>query len=437
MTYILAFCLAILILVFFHELGHFLVARWCGVKVLTFSIGFGPKLCSFKDKKGTEFRIAAFPLGGYVRMLGEDEFAERPTIAEVKQSFKYQSPTRKIAIAGAGPLASLLLGLAAFYIILITGTRELDPYIGEVADTSIAAQHGIESGERILSIDGDTTPTWDEVNFALVERLGDTGVIEIETNKRTYALPITSWLSNQVDPFPIQDLGLTPAVRPSIVLIESGSPAERAGLAVGDHIAAINGEAMNSWADVVSAIRKSADVPITLSVERGLATISLVLVPELIVDDDGTTFGRAGIQPEIGRSVRYGPIEAIPKAISRTTDFIAITAVSMYKMVRGEVDVRNLGGPVRIAEYAGDFARMGFEPYLLLLAALTIALGLINLLPIPMLDGGHILFGLIELVIRREVPAKAQAIGMRIGILVIGSLMIFALYNDISLLVAS
>ena len=437
MIYVVAFLVAILILVFFHELGHFVVARWAGVKVLTFSIGFGPKLWSFKDRLGTEYQIAAFPIGGYVRMLGEDEFAAQPLPEEASTAFCYAKPSRKIAIAAAGPFASLLLGFLIFYIVLITGTRELDPFIGHILEDSPAMTAGIGVGEEIQRVDGQAVPTWQQVNMALANRLGDTGVISIETNRQIYDVPITIWLADQVDPDLLTTLGVEPQFRAHVAEVVADSAAAAAGLQVGDYISHIDRTPMADWQAVVSTIRDNAERQLMLTVERAGTSISLMLVPRLVVADEGPSFGQAGIRPQIGRHVRYGPLAAIPVAFDRTIDFIVLTVDSIVKMIVGDVHVGNLGGPVRIAEFAGDLASLGLEPYLTLLAALTIALGLINLMPIPMLDGGHVLFGLIEWVTHKAVPPKLQIVGMRIGLFVVGCIMIFALFNDISRLMNS
>lgn len=437
MIYLIAFIVAILILVFFHELGHFLVARWAGVRVLTFSIGFGPKIWSFKDRRGTEYQLAAFPIGGYVRMLGEDEFSAQPEADEAAEAFSNAKPSRKVAIAAAGPFASLLLGFVIIYAILITGTRELEPYVGEVADGSPAMVAGIGEGEEILKVDGQEMNSWQDVNLAFAERLGDTGTIWIQTDRGEYGVRITSWLSDEVDPDVVTEIGLEPQLRAHIGFVASESAAEEAGIRIGDFISHIDGRSIESWQDIVDIVRNSEDQRLLLTVERNGKIVPLSLVPRSIVADDGTTFGQAGIRPQVGRLVRYGPIAAIPVAFDKTMDYIALTIESIYKMIVGDVHAGNLGGPVRIAEFAGDLAELGVTPYLMLLALLTIALGLINMLPIPMLDGGHVLFGLIEWISNKPIPLKVQAIGMRIGLFVVGSIMIFALYNDIARLVAS
>lgn len=437
MTYLVGFVLAILILVFFHELGHFLVARLSGIKVLTFSIGFGPKLCSFKDRLGTEYQLAAFPIGGYVRMLGEDEFAERPTNEDSDQAFCNAHASRKVAVAAAGPFASLLLGFIIFYVILITGTKELDAYVGEVADGSPVMQAGMQVGERIRSVDDRSTKSWTDVNLALADRLGDTGTIEIETDNRTYFVEVSNWLHDQVEPDLLATLGLGPEFRAHIAEVASETAAERAGFEVGDHITHINHNEISNWPEVAALIQANPERPMVVTVDRNGRSETLRLVPQLIVADDGSQYGLAGIRPEIGRNVRYGVLEAIPLAFVKTVNLITLSGESIYKMVMGDVHIGNLGGPVRIAEYAGDLVSLGLEPYLTLLAALTIALGLINLLPIPMLDGGHIVFGLIEWGTRKPIPVKVQAIGMRIGLFLVGCLMIFALFNDVNRLLAS
>ncbi|MCY4095603.1 MAG: RIP metalloprotease RseP [Gammaproteobacteria bacterium] len=437
MTYLIAFVVAILILVFFHELGHFLVARWAGVRVLTFSIGFGPKLWSFKDRRGTEYQLAAIPIGGYVRMLGEDEFSEQPQPDEVTEAFSNAKPSRKVAIAAAGPFASLLLGLVIIYVVLITGTHELEPYVGEVTPGSPAMLAGIGNGEEILRVDGREVNSWQDVSLALAERLGDTGTIQVQTDRGEYNVRIDAWLSEEVDPDVVTEIGLEPQLRAHVSFVADDSAALQAGLRVGDYISRIDNRSVDSWQDVVDVIRSSAERQLLLTVERDGEVVSLVLVPRTVIADDGSSIGQAGIRPQVGRVVRYGPIAAIPLAFEKTLDYVALTAESIYKMIVGDVHAGNLGGPVRIAEFAGDLAELGVTPYLMLLALLTIALGLINLLPIPMLDGGHVLFGLVEWLTNKPIPLRVQAIGMRIGLFVVGSIMIFALYNDIARLVAS
>lgn len=437
MTYLIAFLVAILILVFFHELGHFLAARWSGVRVLTFSIGFGPKLWSFKDKLGTEYQLALFPIGGYVRMLGEDPLAQEPLPEEIRQSFSGAKPTHKIVIAAAGPFASLLLGFVLIYAILITGTRELEPYVGEVIPDTPAAIAGIQIGEEILRVDGQRVDSWQDVSLALAERLGESGLITIETNRRQYELEVSSWLSDQVEPDVVQAIGVEPQIRAHLGQIMADSAADEAGFLVGDYISQINGRSIESWPEVVETIRNNAQKPLIVTVEREDVQLSLTLTPALIVGDDGITFGQAGFAPQVGRTVRYGMVEAIPKAFVDTLDYVVLTADSIGKVVKGDVHSANIGGPIRIAEFAGDMAEVGLRPYLMLLALLTIALGLINLLPIPMLDGGHVVYGIVELVTSKPVPMNFQLIAMRVGLFIVGGIMVFALYNDISRLVTS
>lgn len=436
MIYIVAFIAAILILVFFHELGHFLVARWAGVRVLTFSIGFGPKLCSFKDRLGTEYQLAAIPIGGYVRMLGEDEFAEQPRSEDAAAAFCNAHPSRKVAIAAAGPFASLLLGFIIFYIVLVSGTRELDPFLGTISPDSPAHVAGLRTGEEVLQVDQVEVSSWQAINLALAERLGDSGEIAILTNRSSYSIPIHAWLSKESEPDMLSALGIAPQFRAHIAEIVDGSAAEQAGLRVGDHISQIDGSPVANWQEVVATIRANAERALLLQVDREDETVQLSLVPRLITDSEGESYGQAGIRPQIGRFVRYGPLEAIPAAFDRTVNLIVISADSIVKIVTGEVHSSNLGGPIRIAEYAGDLASLGLEPFLMLLAALTIALGLINLLPIPMLDGGHVVFGIIEGITRKPIPMKVQAIGLRVGLFIVGFIMLFALYNDISRLVS-
>ena len=442
---LLATVVALGLLVTIHEYGHFWVARRCGVKVLRFSIGFGPALYSWHDRRGTEFVIAGIPLGGYVKMLDEREAPVADE--ELDQAFNRKTVQQRIAIVAAGPVANFLLAILAFWLIAVIGITTVAPVTGPVVAGSIADRAGLGEGMEILQVDGARTPTWQDVNLQLIRRLGETGQLDIlaregEGASQRFTLQLNDWLRGADQPDPMTALGLNtwkPVIAPLIDQISPGGAAERAGLRSGDLIVAIDAEPVQDWlAEVVPRIQASPGAPLNLTLERNGRTLDLTLLPDAR-EQNGSQVGfiGAGIAPfewpeHMIRSIDYNPLAAIPVAVVKTWDMTALTLDSLKKMITGLVSAKNLSGPITIAKVAGASAKSGLESFLSFIAYLSISLGVLNLLPIPVLDGGHLVYYVAEWIRGKPLSERIQGWGLQIGLTLIVGVMLFAIYNDIS-----
>jgi regulator of sigma E protease len=432
------------VLVAVHEYGHFWVARRCGVKVLRFSIGFGTSLYTWKDKLGTEYSVAAIPLGGYVRMLDERE-GEVPQ-EELEQAFNRKPVLQRIAVVSAGPLANLLLAVVAYWGLFVAGETGYAPVIGEVEAGSIADVAGLEAGQEIVAVDGGATPTWQALSFRLLDRIGDTGSIRFSVKYPGSEVVYDSeghlveWLSRAEQPDLFGGLGITmymPDIPPVIESVLPDSPGERSGLQSGDEILRADGVDMPLWIDWVEYVRARPGQVIALEIEREGVTRQADIVPDRIEGENGETIGRVGVSvalppmpPEMVREFKRGPIEALGAGVVRTGELMLFTVNSIKKMLMGLISPKNLSGPITIAKVASASAKSGLESYISFLALLSVSLGVLNLLPIPVLDGGHLLFYTVELLAGRPVPEKIQMLGYQLGLVVVISIMVLALYND-------
>ncbi|MDI6934227.1 sigma E protease regulator RseP [Serratia sp. Se-PFBMAAmG] len=432
------------VLVTFHEFGHFWVARRCGVKVLRFSVGFGTPLLRWHDKQGTEFVVAAIPLGGYVKMLDEREGEVPPALVE--QSFNRKSVRQRIAIVAAGPIANFLLAILFFWILAMLGTQQVRPVIGAVEPGSLAASAGLTAGQEIVSIDGEPTSGWSAVNLQLVRRLGESGTLQVGVRddsasaEQQLQIKLDAWLKGADEPDPIQSLGLRPwrpAIAPVLAEIAPKSPAAAAGLQTGDKLLALDGVAMSDWQQLVDAVRARPETKVTLRVERDGAQLDVPVT--LARHGEGKASGGylgAGVKPgqwpaNMLREVSYGPLDAVGEGLSRTWNMSVLTLESLKKMLFGELSVKNLSGPITIAKVAGASAQSGVGDFLNFLAYLSISLGVLNLLPIPVLDGGHLLFYLVEWARGRPLSDRVQGWGVQIGISLVVGVMLLALINDL------
>ena len=436
--------IALGVLVTFHEFGHFWVARRCGVKVLRFSVGFGTPLLRWHDRHGTEFVVAAIPLGGYVKMLDERE-GEVP--AELLgQTFNRKSVRQRFAIVSAGPIANFLLALLFFWLIAMLGTQQVRPVIGQVLPGTPAAEAGLQPGQEILAVDGKAVNGWGAVNLQLVRRLGETGTLQVRVSEpdstvvSDYQITLNAWLRGADEPDPIQSLGLQPwrpAVPAVLAHIDPSGPAQAAGLRSGDRLLSLDGVALRDWQDLVERVRARADQQVVLEIEREGQLLSLPV--RLAGRGDGEArqgylgAGVSGVDwpAEMLREIRYGPLDAVWQGVQRTWSMSALTLDSLGKMLFGELSVKNLSGPITIAKVAGTSAQSGLADFLNFLAYLSISLGILNLLPIPVLDGGHLLFYLYEWARGKPLPERVQAWGMQIGITLIIGVMLLALFNDL------
>ena len=442
-----AFLIAILVLVTIHEFGHFWVARKLGVKVLRFCIGFGRPLLTWRRRNDdTEYVLAALPLGGYVKMLDEREEPVEP--AERHLAFNNQKLWKRSAVVVAGPLANFLFALLAYWCILVVGESGLRPEVGTVSPDSIAAEAQFEPGDLVQSVDGRETPLWGSVWFALLSASLDADDVDVRVvtaDGQEAVRIIPGERLGTLDPGRgfLGILGLqsaSPDIPPVIGELVAEQPAVRAGLLTGDRVLAIDGIGVETWLDLVQAVRDAPDTELRLDVERAGRVVDIRLTPLSIESDDGRRIGRIGAGPDVPDdlfepyelTVRYGPIDAFSEASRRVADLSVLTLRIIGRMLIGAASVENLSSPIGIADAAGKTASFGIEPFVKFLALLSVSLGLLNLLPIPVLDGGHLLYFAIEAVAGKPLSEDAQALGQRIGLALILSLMTLAFYVDIA-----
>jgi len=445
---IAAFVVALGVLIVIHEYGHYLVARLCGVKVLRFSIGFGKAL--WMRRRGadqTEWVIAAIPLGGYVKMLDE---REGPVAAgELHRAFNRKSVWQRIAIVFAGPLANFLLAIVIYWGLFVYGVQEAKPILAEPESATIAADSGLTSGETIVKIDGEPVASWQEVRWRLLQLAVERQPVQLETvdarqrlNSRT--LDLTRFDLQGLDGDPLLRIGLQlwlyrPDVPPVIDTVEPSNVAANAGLRKDDRVLAIDGRRIERWDELVRAVRASPGKPLRLRIARSSGETELTVTPAS-VQQDGIAFGRIGagpyVAPELKKDlvtlVRYGLGTALRMALARTWETSVFSLKMLGKMIVGEISWKNLSGPVTIADYAGQSAQLGLGAYIVFLAMISISLGVLNLLPIPLLDGGHLLYYAVEILKGRPLSERTMELGQRLGLTVLLFLMAFAFYNDIN-----
>lgn len=449
MTTLWAFVLAIAVLVVFHELGHYWIARWCGVKVLRFSVGFGKPLYSKRFASSeTEWVISAVPLGGYVKMLDEreGEVAEH----ELHRAFNRQPVLWRMAIVVAGPVANMLLAIALYWVLFMYGVPGLKPILGEIAAQSPAAAAQLQMQETIISVNGEPMPDWQEVRWTLLELALQGGDARIEGRTPQgaivqHVLDMKTLTPSDLDGDFLHKLGLQPyqpPVYPIIGKVVEGGAAQRAGLRADDHIKRVDGQPITQWKEWVEAVRSRPGKILRLEIERGTTQLVLDVTPDA-VDEAGKQVGKVGAAPYIDTQafdllrteVRYPPLDAFGQAVRKTWETTVVSLKMMGKMVFGEISLKNLSGPITIADYAGQSAQMGMVAYLGFLALISISLGVLNLMPIPLLDGGHLLYYTVELLKGSPVSDQAWEIGQKAGIALLVTLMAFAVYNDISRLI--
>lgn len=445
-----AFAFVLGILIVTHELGHYIVARWVGVKVLRFSVGFGRVIWSRRlGRDGTEWAIGLFPLGGYVKMLDEREGVVLPE--EASKAFNQQTVYRRIAIVAAGPLANFLLAIFVYWGIFWYGTEELKPILGTPVAASAAASAGIENGEQVLKVAGEVVQTWQDMRWTLLRRAVDQESVNLEViNARNEIslrrIGVSAARESGWEGDALERLGVRffrPHIRPLIGKVTPGSAAEAAGLRTDDEILAIGYNMIDSWIDFVQTVRESPGKTLDLEVSRQGQLIRLKITP-VLTTDHGREIGRIGAgvanngppASELMITVRHDLFVALGKALVETWDKSTFSLLMIGKIIIGEVSWRNLSGPVTIADYAGQSAKLGFDYYLKFLALVSISLGVLNLLPIPILDGGHLLYYTVEIIKRGPLSERAMAIGQQIGLALLLMLMVFAFYNDINRLIS-
>lgn len=437
---LIAFLVALGILVTFHELGHYWVARWCGVKILRFSVGFGRVLLKRVDRHGTEWVLSAIPLGGYVKMLDETPTSAEAPSAEglSSQSFQSKSVGKRFAIVAAGPVFNLILAVVFYALINFIGTQEPAAILGTPPAGSIAAVGGIQSGDRLTAVNQQPVASWPQARWALLQLASEGGQVELGLERGGSSLTRMLEIPVAVDPTtedPMRRLGLgVGGTTPQIRSVVEGSVAQAAGLGPRDLILSIAGVQKPEVGQVIEVIQAHANKPLAMEIDRGGQIIALTLTPAAVVIENGKTVGRAGFQ--LGANiplveVSYGVFDSLWLGLTKTYDTAWFSLKMMGKMLIGEVSIKNISGPVTIADYAGQTARIGWAAYVSFLALVSGSLGVLNLLPIPMLDGGHLLYYLVE--IFRGSPPSARTVdwGQRAGIGILAALMAVALFNDL------
>lgn len=440
-----SFVIALGILVTVHEYGHFWVARKNGVKVERFSIGFGKALWRKTADDGTEYVIAMIPLGGYVKML--DERVDKVSDQDKDKTFNSKSVYQRIAIIAAGPFANFAFAIFAFYLMFLIGVPSIKPIIGNISTDSIAAQAQLPNNVEIVEVAGKTTKDWQDVNLALIGEIGsDSIVIKTKTSESQYVsshnLITKAWQFSPEKISALASLGIIPyrpMVYNELALIGKDSPAQQSGLKVGDKLISLNDEPLaKGWLDFSTKIKQFPNKKVDITLERN-GNIQTITVTPKGVEQKGKLIGYLGVSPksdswpeEYRIEISYGLFSAIGESVHRTWNLVVLSFDMIGKLITGDVSVKNLSGPIAIAQGAGDSAGYGFVYFLGFLALISINLGIINLLPLPVLDGGHLLYYLIELLTGKPVPENIQEAGFKFGALALLALMSIALFNDFS-----
>ncbi len=450
LSYLVPFALALGVLILVHELGHFTVARWCGVKVLRFSVGFGkPLLLRRAGADNTEWALAAFPLGGYVKMLDEREGEVAP--AELHRAFNRQTVWRRFAIVAAGPLANFLLAIVLYWGLFVVGTDELRPRLALSDTPAISAAAGIRDGDLVVAVDDEPVRSWQELRWSLLRHALDSRrvVLQVRTLEEVDAFRSLDLSGIAIDDGSsdlVARIGLKPWRPPlpaTIGRLVEGGAAERAGLLVGDEVVAIDGEQIDAWEQLVERVRMAAGRSLRVEVMRDGVRRAFDLQPDEYTEG-GERIGRIGVavaEPAPGglsmfAQVSYGPVEGMVKAVRQTWETSVLSLQMIGRMLTGDVSWKNLSGPVTIADYAGQTAQLGLSHYLKFVALISISLGVLNLLPIPVLDGGHLLYYTVEIIKGGPIPERVMEIGQQIGLVLLAMLMAFAFFNDINRLIS-
>jgi len=447
---VVAFVIALGVLIIVHEYGHYLVARLCGVKVLRFSVGFGRPLAIWRrGPDATEWVVASIPFGGYVKMLDEREGPVDP--GEVHRAFNRQGVLRRILIVAAGPAFNFVFAIAVYAALFMVGVPEARPVLGAPPAATLAREAGVEAGDLVRAVDGRPIMTWQDLRWRVLqgalqhERL-ELEVVDLHDEISALTLDLSALPGGEIESDVLDRIGLRlyrPTLAPVLGEVIADSAAERAGLRPGDRVLRIDDLPIGSWDELVREVRRRPGEAARMTLERGGERLTISVTPEAVVAN-GARIGRIGAAPQIPAAhaerifvqVRYGPLESVARGAAKTWEISVFSLRMLGKMLIGEVSWKNLSGPVSIADFAGQSAQLGWIPYLTFLALISISLGVLNLLPIPPLDGGHLMFYGVEVL--KGSPASERAIdfGQRVGIALLLMLMAFAFYNDLTRLFA-
>lgn len=442
MTTILSALVLLGVLIFVHELGHFLFAKLVKVKVLKFSLGFGPRLIGKKHGE-TEYLISAIPLGGYVKMLGEDPESE---IAEEDRAraYNFQPVWKRFVIVFSGPVFNLLFAALVFVLIFLSGVPVPYPDVGKVAEDSPASRAGLMTGDRIQGINGKSIQSWDEVDAAVEENQGNPLLLKVTRNKEVFELSVIPERKSESDIFgekkKVWDIGVTPLLYPIVGEVMKGTPAEKVGLKKGDRVLEVEGKTLQTWPDMTSVIHENPGRPLKFKIRRDGLIMDLTITPEKsnlkMPDGQGKTIGLIGVRPEGNDFIKkFSPPAAISLGMRKTWEMSKLTLLSVVKLIERIVPAETIGGPILIFQMAGEQAAHGPLSFFSFMAIISINLGVLNFLPIPVLDGGHVLFLAIEAVRRKPLSERMMMVAQRAGLAIIVTLMVFAFYNDVMRLI--
>jgi len=442
------------VIIGFHELGHFLAARKFNVHVIRFKIGFGKTLVSRFDKRGTEFSIGLLPLGGYVQMLGEDNPIQGKDSDQDHYSKEISYPQASLGaraiITAAGPIANFVLAVTAYFLIFMIGVKDIVPIVGAVNDDSLAMEAGIEVGDRIVSIDNKEVVSLKDLNTLLALRIGETGSILVNYKKPNSDLKysesvnIKDWLSSELDQSIISSFGILPFIPPIVSSVQDGSPADKSGIESGDQIIKVGDNVIRTWYELVEEISSIPDKETSLTIKRNGTSFSVPASIGSVQDELGIKIGRIGIArissneempDEFLVIIKKGPIESFVLGIKETYIFTVLILDSIGKMITGSISAENIGGPIQIAVLSGSAAKAGLVSFISMIALLSINLGLINLLPVPILDGGQLVLIAAEKIKGSPLSPGFVEFAYRIGLLLVIGLMVFAVFNDITRIV--
>lgn len=449
---VIAFIVALSVLVVVHEYGHYWVARRCDVKVLRFSVGFGKPIWSKTiGPDATQWVIAAVPLGGYVKMLDEREGDVAPH--ELHRAFNRKSVWQRFAIVAAGPAANFLAAIVLYWVLFVHGIPGLVPVVGEPPAGSAAERAGFVAGDTVIGVDGSAVRTWQDFRWVVLQRALDKAPVSVELKTAEGRVTSRQLRFDELAPEDLEKdvlaaLGLSRQrliLPPVIGELTTSGPATRAGLRSGDLVLAVDGQPVENWDALVKIVRAAPGRTLRFRVQRGEIEMQAVAVTPDAVDERGVRFGRIGASPKMDpeamqgmlANVSYGPLESLGKSVAKTWETALFSLRMLGKMVVGEVSLKNLSGPITIADYAGQSAQNGWISYLLFLGLISISLGVLNLLPVPLLDGGHLMYYSVEIITGKPVPEKVMEAGQHVGMTVLFVLMAFALFNDINRLIGS
>ncbi|MGP4714549.1 MULTISPECIES: RIP metalloprotease RseP [unclassified Psychrobacter] len=452
MTFILTLLAAIFVLgplIALHEWGHYIVARLCGVKVLTYSIGFGPKIAGWTSKKsGIDYRISALPLGGYVKMLDERE--GEVAKEELHLAFNRQHPLKKIAVVAAGPLMNFIIAIALFWVLFMTPSEQLATKIGQILPDTPAAMANMPAGDKIVAIDGHEVQTWEAINYRLANFMGETQSVSVTLESdqqvaQTYQAPVSEFMQgDDQGKDALTSFGMLPwqpTIAPIIGELSADGAASLQGMQVGDQITAINDIAISDWISATRIIKDSPETLLNFTVLRDGKPMTLQIMPQAKKDTMGNRYGQIGamvaqtdivIPDAYKTTVEYGAGAALVQSFKKTEQLAVMTVSSMGKMLSGMIGLDNLSGPITIAKVAKQSFDISWEMVLSTAALISLSLAVLNLLPIPVLDGGHIVYYVIELISGKPLPEGIQIAGLNIGLLLLVGFMVLAIGNDIS-----